>query len=154
MARLWLRKSELNEKLWKGESVLEPSVGGYCRTALSAESLAKMLLLVVVNSVFLLAALHVLHSKREFESSAHSVHDRSADCLNNVYNSMPLPAVGQERRMGYTPVIKSRTSSSILKVPVGINFQRELPLVNCNHQLKFDDCVPTWCLSELARLFI
>ncbi|XP_024382490.1 galactan beta-1,4-galactosyltransferase GALS1 isoform X2 [Physcomitrium patens] len=80
MARQWLRKSELNEKLWKGdkgESLLDSSVAGV-RTALSAESLAKILLLVVVNSVFLLAALHLLNSKREFDNRG----DRS-NCVTN-----------------------------------------------------------------------
>lgn len=116
MARQWLRKSELNEKLWKGENILEPSVAGYCRTALSAESLAKMFLLVVVNSIFLLAALHVLHSRREFENY-NTVTDRSNDCIrdrlmNHDVHPMPLPI--QEHHK-YTP-IKS-TATSIPKVP-------------------------------------
>jgi len=95
MARQWLRKPELNEKLWKGDSscVVESNSGSNCRTALSAESLAKMFLLVVANSVFLLAALHVLHSKREFGAVVND--HRSGDCVrdrlnNNVHPMRPM----------------------------------------------------------------
>lgn len=87
MARQWLRKSELNDKLWKGDkgdTVLDTSMAGV-RTALSAESLAKFILLVGINSVFLLAALHVLHSNREFENPGDRSNCITSDRLNNVH---------------------------------------------------------------------
>lgn len=70
-----------------------------------------MFLLVVVNCIFLLAALHVLHSKHEFENAAN---DQSENCITDRLNNVQpitLPAETQNS------LVKS-SGSFILKVSI------------------------------------
>jgi hypothetical protein len=92
MARQWLRKSEIDKWPWRGDHILESTVAG-CRTATAAEWLVKIFVLVFVNTLFLLAALHLLHSGIDL--------DGDEDPRSCISSATPMSTRPSNLRRGY-----------------------------------------------------
>ena len=108
MARQWLRKSEIDKWPWRGDHILESTVAG-CRTATAAEWLVKIFVLVLVNTLFLLAALHLLHSGIDL--------DGDEDPRSCITSATPVSARPSNLRRGYLST-EGMSDSSGLTVKV------------------------------------
>lgn len=108
MARQWLKKSEIDKWPWRGDHILESTVAG-CRTATAAEWLVKIFVLVFVNTLFLLAALHLLHSGIDL--------DGDEDPRSCITSATPMSTRSSNLRRGYLST-EGMSDSSGLTVKV------------------------------------